>query len=471
MKQRYTYRLLKVLPILLLVCSSMYLFGQSGSDKTTRILFVLDASNSMTDRWESSDKWTVATRALGQVIDSLKYQYNVEFALRVYGHQVNLNTEGDCKDSRKEVSFSKTSALKIKTKLDPEDGIEPKGATPISYSLGKAAGDFPPDIKARNIVILITDGIESCNGDPCSVSMKLQKAGVFLRPYVISMNISPDHFKMLDCIGKMKNVVNQRDFYKTLMEVVTNTISETTAEVDLLDTYYEPIETGVNMSFYNTITNSLSYNFYHTMNARGNPDTMYLETINKYDLTVHTIPPIHKKDITIDPKIHNKIEVDAAQGEFIVKLQQNNLSSNIIKGLQYIVRRKGEQEIIDVQKLNTLNKYLVGTYDIEILTIPRMTIRAVEISQIKTTTLELAVPGMVNITSNSAGYGGIFKIEDDGKLTKIYSFQNQVLREILAMQPGAYKAIFRAGAVKEASATIEKNFVVESNGSIALKLY
>ncbi|MBK9638483.1 MAG: hypothetical protein IPO63_11975 [Bacteroidetes bacterium] len=47
--------------------------------------------------------------------------------------------------------------------------ISPSGTTPIARSLEECGGDFPKS-QARNIIILITDGIEECNGDPCAVS-------------------------------------------------------------------------------------------------------------------------------------------------------------------------------------------------------------------------------------------------------------------------------------------------------------
>ena len=52
----------------------------------------------------TDNRITVAKRLLTRLVDSLKYQDELELALRVYGHQ-SLKTERNCKDTRLEVPF------------------------------------------------------------------------------------------------------------------------------------------------------------------------------------------------------------------------------------------------------------------------------------------------------------------------------------------------------------------------------
>ena len=151
----------------------------------TRILFVLDASGSMQARWQNNSRWQVATRLLTEIMDSLKTTPQVEVALRVYGHQT-FRDQGDCKDTRLEVPFTEGGHQLIQDKLKT---IKPMGNTPIAYSLSQAGMDFPDDPLSRNVVILITDGLENCSGDPCLVSYQLQKSNVFLKPFVIGLGL------------------------------------------------------------------------------------------------------------------------------------------------------------------------------------------------------------------------------------------------------------------------------------------
>ena len=76
---------------------------------------------------------------------------------------------------------------------------QPKGTTPIAYSLEKSGADFPECANCRNIIILITDGEEECEGDPCAVSAALQSKGIVLKPFVIGVG--------LDAVGGVVSTV------------------------------------------------------------------------------------------------------------------------------------------------------------------------------------------------------------------------------------------------------------------------
>jgi Ca-activated chloride channel family protein len=155
--------------------------SQTNQPILTRILFVFDASQSMWAKWESDSRINIAKRMMSQMLDSLRGLENVELALRVYGHQKPVPPQ-DCSDTRLEVPFKKNNIDEIKSVIQK---LEPKGTTPIARSLEAAALDFPKSTPSRNIVILITDGIEACDGDPCAVSIELQKQKIFLKPSLL----------------------------------------------------------------------------------------------------------------------------------------------------------------------------------------------------------------------------------------------------------------------------------------------
>src|SRR5690606_19107184 len=79
--------------------------------------------------------------------------------------------------------------------------ITPKGTTPIARSLLRAGSDFPPCPSCRNIIILITDGVEACDEDPCAASMLLQKQGIALKPFVIGIGLDKGFQQTFDCVG------------------------------------------------------------------------------------------------------------------------------------------------------------------------------------------------------------------------------------------------------------------------------
>ena len=77
-------------------------------------------------------------------------------------------TYQDCNDTKLEVPFATDNFGEVKSRIR---SIYAKGTTPIARSLEAAAGDFP-DRNSRNIIILITDGLEACDNDPCVIAKK-----------------------------------------------------------------------------------------------------------------------------------------------------------------------------------------------------------------------------------------------------------------------------------------------------------
>ncbi len=252
------------------------LFAQTvttGRAPTSRILFIFDASNSMAGQWDGERKIDLAREILFEMIDTLELKENVEMALRVYGHQSPVPPQ-DCSDTRLEVPFDKQNATKIRQTLN---GIQPRGTTPIARSLAQAPEDFPPCGSCRNIIVLITDGIEACDGDPCKVSLELQKKGIILRPFVIGIGSDPGFRETFDCIGEYYDTPTQEEYREALKEVITQALNTTSAQINLLDSRSRPTETDVNITFYDRYTGIIHYYMIHTLNSKGNPDTLSLD--------------------------------------------------------------------------------------------------------------------------------------------------------------------------------------------------
>ena len=428
---------------------------------TTRILFVFDASQSMYGRWQSDMKMHIAQRLLGRVLDSLRNQENLELALRVYGHQKPFPPQ-DCDDTRLEVPFGENNVAKIKHRLS---GINPKGTTPIAYALSQAKNDFTPCDNCRNIIILITDGVEECGGDPCEVSRMLQKQGITLKPFVIG--IGSDFSESLNCVGTYYSASSEAAFTTALNVVISQALNSTTAQVNLLDASGQATETNVNMTFYDQVSGKVIYNFVHTINNKGVPDTLMLDPLIKYDITVHTIPPLHKEGVEINPGKHTIIAFDAGQGTLDLTIGGN---WRTLKNLQAIVRRHGQMETLEVQSFGTSQNYLNGIYDIEVLGLPRIKIDSVVISQSYTTTIEIPLPGIAVLKRNTDGYGSLYQ-EINGKLNLIYTLpEKNTTTENLVLMPGIYRVVFRSKWANKSLYTIEESFEIKPGKTIEIKL-
>ena len=321
---------------------------------------------------------------------------NLQVGLRCYGHQ-KPSPPQDCRDTRLEVPFGNNTIPAIKNRLKT---LRPKGTTPIAKALESGALDFPAvTSNSRNIVILITDGIEECGGDPCAVSRLFQEKKIILKPFVIGIGLSEEYKKNFECVGTFYDARNPDEFKNILDVVISQVLNSTTAQVNLLDENEMPTETNVPLSFYDSFSGILQYNFIHTMNSRGNPDTLNIDPVLSYKVVAHTIPQTEAEgDWKLIPGKHTTIPIKCPQGTLSISSAINKTK------VECIIREKGKTETLNVQLLNTKQRYLTGEYDLEILTLPRI-YETVRINQSKSTNVKIPEPGIVVLSIASSFYG------------------------------------------------------------------
>ncbi len=437
----------------------MTLFFVSGSfaqEKLTRILFILDASNSMNEKWSVGETRIEAAKdLLSKSIDSLKGTPNLEVALRVYGHQSPITADyQDCNDTKLEVPFAPDNYEDIKTRIE---SITAKGTTPIARSLEAAASDFP-DTNSRNIIILITDGLEACDNDPCVIAKKLKDKGVKVKPFVIGLGMDLSYLEKFNCIGNYSDAENRNALQSVLSNVLSKIVYNTTVQINLNDINKKPNETNVTMFLYESGTNNLKYTFVHTINKFGNPDTLIIDPNIKYDLVVNTIPVLEKKDIVIYKNVHNTIVLDAPQG--YIKLKYSNATKTY--PLMCRVMQNGSCETINAQQANQKDKYIVGKYDVELLTLPRKTI-TVEVSQSTTTTIDVLAPGNLSFSTKGDVVAQLFTNETDNKEEWVCNLDTSNKSGLLQLQPGKYKVVYRYLNKLDSKETATNEFTITSN--------
>ena len=436
--------------LVLLIGLSIPSFAQSPK---TRILFVLDASGSMYASMGQDSRIVVAKRLLSRLVDSLESIEDVELALRVYGHQ-SPKTQRNCKDTKLEVGFGANNHQTIKDEIKD---IRPKGTTLIAYSLEQAAYDFPKQHGVRNVIILITDGLEECEGDPCAVSRALQKQGVILRPFIIGLGLTDEFKSQFECVGRFFEAETESDFKDVLNVVISQAINNTTVQVNLLDKYGQPTETDVAFTLTDAKTGKQLYNFVHTMDHRGNPDTLFLDPSYLYNIKVHTIPAQYRENIQLTPGKHNVIAVDAPQGTLNLKVDG---ATNYLN-LQALIKDPETGAIIEVQSFNNSTKYIVGQYDIEILSLPRIEQKGVRVDQSKTTTLQIQQPGKINLITRKKLEAALY-YRKNGELTLLKNLELTKTQDITVLQPGSYELIYRESSIKETLKTKHLSFEIVS---------
>lgn len=428
----------------------------------TRVLFVFDASKSMKTTHNSTTRIQGAKELFYKFLDSLNKQKNIQFALRMYGHTIKY-PPGDCKDSKLVVPFGKNNIALIKSKVAE---AKPTGITPIEHSLTESANDFP-DAKAVNMIILITDGIEECEGDPCKARQKLMEKGIVFKPFIIGIGLSVEQIKTFECVGDYYDFDNASTLSNINSIISKQKLNKTSAQVNLLDSKSLPTETNVNMTFYNTKTGNYSYNFIHTLNQKNNPDTLYLDDFPTYKVVAHTIPPTESKEIKLTQGKHTIIPIDAPQG--FLELKRPMGVYNFNEKIKSIVRKSNSNmQTLNVQQMNTSEKYIIGSYDLEILTLPRTYINSIAVTQSQTKVIELPNAGLLTVKALDNGDGCILK--DTKKLEWVCNL-NTTTSQVYYLQPGNYRIEWRSKSLKGSIYTIEKKFTIKSDVETKVELY
>jgi Ca-activated chloride channel family protein len=428
----------------------------------TRILFILDASNSMNLDWNNQTRMAAAKEVMIKSLDGLKNIPDLEIALRVYGHQsVVTNTYQDCQDTKLEVPFGPNNIDPIKLKIK---GLQAKGATPIARSLEAAAADFP-DTLARNFIILVTDGLESCDNDPCIIARKLKEKGVKVTPFVIGLGMDLSYLDKFECIGSYSDAESKEAFSNVLSNVLNKALLNTTVQINLNTVQGKPLETDVSMFLYEAGTQNLKYTFVHTLNRKGLPDTLFLDPKIKYDLKVNTVPAVELKNIAIKPHTHNIIQVDAGQGQ----LKVTSLKSPSGTKIETRILQNNGAPTLNVQQLNDVQRYLVGSYQLEILTLPR-TYREVKIDQSKVTAIDIVAAGQLTYTSGKGLVGQIFYERNPGQWEWVLDLKENQTTGSWNLQPGSYKIVYREKEQRSSAYTKEKKFNIATLNTTNLTL-
>lgn len=457
---RLVYFSTTLLAFFLIVVSSTSSFGQTSESyntEKTRILFLLDGSGSMKEKWEGRTMFNIAQELLTNIVDSVNNgNSNVEFGLRVYGHQYPREAK-NCKDSKLEVPFHEGKAASISKTLQE---VTPQGWTPIAYSLFKAAQDFP-DTKqgVKNAIILITDGLETCDGDPCAAGRLLRKKRISVKPFVIGLGLGKDKDRYFDCVGDYYDVSNRKGFQEALDVVVSQSLSNTTTQVNLLDRNNEPTITDVPMTFYDAYSGRVLYNFIHTLQENGKPDTLLLDPTGKYNLTVHTTPPLQKKGIELNPGTHNIIGLKASKGNLTLN-EKHNRGESFIRS----VIKDQNNNIINVQDLNKTRDYLNNDYNIQILTLPWQVRQGLAIEENKPQEIVVKEPGTLTLLTDELLILSIYQVTNEN-WQKIYEFRPLKGRQTLEIQPGQYKVIYRQKDASQAETTEVRTLNMEEGGN------
>lgn len=157
-----------------------------------RTIVVLDASGSMWGQIDGRSKIEIARETLGQVLQSVPKE--TELGLMVYGHR----DKGSCSDIELVVPPAAGSEREI---ADFVNTITPKGKTPLTQAVREAA-EALKYTEEKATVVLVTDGLETCEADPCALARELESKGVDFTAHVVGFGLTADEGKQVACLAE-----------------------------------------------------------------------------------------------------------------------------------------------------------------------------------------------------------------------------------------------------------------------------
>jgi Ca-activated chloride channel homolog len=144
-----------------------------------RVILVLDASGSMRGQINGQTKMNIAKQVVGKVLSTWKAED--ELGLVVYGHR----EKGSCSDIE---TVMPPRVLDVGAFMSPIKALVPKGKTPMTQAVRQAA-EALQYTEQKSTVILISDGIETCDADPCAVARELEAAGTGLTVHTVGFGL------------------------------------------------------------------------------------------------------------------------------------------------------------------------------------------------------------------------------------------------------------------------------------------
>ncbi len=162
--------------------------SQVSAGKT---IIILDASGSMWGQIKGRPKIEIAREVIADLLSNL--DPSLELGLMSYGHR----EKGNCEDIELLVPPGKVDRASFLKKVM---GIIPKGKTPLTDAVEQAAGFLQYEENPAN-VILVSDGLETCDRDPCVLAGELAAKGIDFRAHIVAFDLTTEESASFRCLA------------------------------------------------------------------------------------------------------------------------------------------------------------------------------------------------------------------------------------------------------------------------------
>jgi len=172
-------RVLTLLFVLLAAGGLTHRGEAQSAPETPATIMVLDVSNSMWGQIDGNSKIEIAREVIGGLLAD--WDPGTDLGLVAYGHR----RQADCGDIETVIPVGPVDPSGFSARVN---ALVPRGKTPLTEAVRSAALTLGNSDRPAT-VILVSDGIESCNADPCALAAELERTGVDFTAHVVGFDV------------------------------------------------------------------------------------------------------------------------------------------------------------------------------------------------------------------------------------------------------------------------------------------
>lgn len=180
--------------------------GFSGNEKPqaaqpVNVLVALDSSGSMAESVAGGEKMTIAKAAVSRFVSQLPNTANV--GLLVYGHKGSSQKADQAVSCAGIDTIYPISALNQARFNSAVNSVQPTGYTPLAAALQKSEQTINTTARenAQNVIFVVSDGIETCNGDPVAIARRLHNSKTKVIVNVIGFDVNNEAQRQLQAVA------------------------------------------------------------------------------------------------------------------------------------------------------------------------------------------------------------------------------------------------------------------------------
>lgn len=180
--------------------------GETAEETSLHVQVLLDASGSMAGRLDGQTKMSLAKEAIKEFVSELPE--GAQVSLRVYGHKGSNQPTGKAESCAKTEEVFALGVYDEEAFASALNAFQPTGYTPIALAIEEAGKDLlraSKDKNVKNVIYVVSDGEETCGGDPVAAAKQIQQYDIDAVINIIGFDIQASERAALEAIAQAGN--------------------------------------------------------------------------------------------------------------------------------------------------------------------------------------------------------------------------------------------------------------------------